>query len=133
MEKDQKQPAAFSQDGVVQKEKNLDDFFDIRGGVLNFLGIFQTANFIPNVRGVQIRNEGLSSSGGVIQGAIITGGTTSSTLIAGVTGVLYGNGASPITSIPPLAGTKVYWVSDSSGGLINRKLTFQNGVLISET
>lgn len=33
----------------------------------------------------------------------------------------------------PLAGTKVYYVADSSGGAVTRKLTFQDGVLISET
>jgi hypothetical protein len=33
----------------------------------------------------------------------------------------------------PLAGTKVYYVSDSSGGTVNRKLTFVNGILTAET
>lgn len=33
----------------------------------------------------------------------------------------------------PLSGTKVYYVSDSSGGAVTRKLTFQDGLLISET
>jgi hypothetical protein len=33
----------------------------------------------------------------------------------------------------PLSGTKVYYVSDSSGGTVNRKLTFVNGILTSET
>lgn len=32
-----------------------------------------------------------------------------------------------------LAGTKVYYVSDSSGGAVNRKLTFTNGLLTAET
>lgn len=36
-------------------------------------------------------------------------------------------------SILGLAGTKIYYVSDSSGGTVNRKLTFLNGILISET
>lgn len=35
-------------------------------------------------------------------------------------------------STSPLSGTKVYYVSDSSSGTVNRKLTFQNGILISE-
>ncbi len=34
---------------------------------------------------------------------------------------------------PGLAGTKVYYVSDTSGGAVTRKLTFKNGLLISET
>ena len=33
----------------------------------------------------------------------------------------------------PLSGTKVYYVSDASGGTVNRKLTFINGILTSET
>ena len=32
----------------------------------------------------------------------------------------------------PLAGTKVYYVSDSSGGTVNRKLTFTDGILTAE-
>ena len=32
----------------------------------------------------------------------------------------------------PLAGTKVYYVADSSGGAVTRKLTFVNGLLTSE-
>lgn len=32
-----------------------------------------------------------------------------------------------------LSGTKVYYVSDSSGGAVTRKLTFQDGILISES
>ena len=32
-----------------------------------------------------------------------------------------------------LAGTKVYYVSDSSGGAVTRKLTFTDGILTSET
>ncbi len=57
------------------------------------------------------------------------GGTGAATL----TGILLGSGTSAITTIVPLAGTKVYYVSDSSGGAVNRKLTFTNGVLTSET
>jgi hypothetical protein len=33
----------------------------------------------------------------------------------------------------PLAGTKVYYVSDTSGGAVTRKLTFTNGILTAET
>lgn len=32
-----------------------------------------------------------------------------------------------------LAGTKIYYVSDSSGGAVTRKLTFTDGILTSET
>lgn len=38
-----------------------------------------------------------------------------------------------INNNTPLQGTKIYYVSDSSGGTVNRKLTFINGILVSET
>lgn len=34
---------------------------------------------------------------------------------------------------PGLTGTKIYYVSDSSGGAVNRKLTFVDGILTAET
>jgi hypothetical protein len=34
---------------------------------------------------------------------------------------------------PGLSGTKVYYVSDSSGGAVTRKLTFTDGILTAET
>lgn len=39
----------------------------------------------------------------------------------------------PAAGLAGLAGTKTYYVSDSSGGPTTRKLTFSNGVLVSET
>lgn len=58
-----------------------------------------------------------------------SGGTGATSL----SGVLKGNGASPITGISNLTGSKVYYVSDSSGGAVTRKLTFTDGVLTNET
>jgi hypothetical protein len=43
---------------------------------------------------------------------------------------LYSNGT---ISLGGLSGTKTYYVADSSGGTVNRKLTFVNGLLVSET
>lgn len=37
------------------------------------------------------------------------------------------------TGPSPLSGLKVYFVADTSGGAVTRKLTFNDGVLISET
>ena len=34
---------------------------------------------------------------------------------------------------PGLSGTKIYYVSDTNGGAVNRKLTFLNGILTAET
>ncbi len=38
-----------------------------------------------------------------------------------------------ICSTTPLAGTKVYYVADTTGGAVTRKLTFTDGILTSET
>ena len=35
--------------------------------------------------------------------------------------------------VTPLSGTKVYYVSDTSGGAVTRKLTFTDGILTAET
>ena len=53
------------------------------------------------------------------------------TLLA-LTGVLYGNGVGGFSAVAPLSGTHVYYVSDSSAGPVTRKLTFQDGILISQ-
>lgn len=66
---------------------------------------------------------------GLIALPVANGGTGATTL----TGILKGNGTSAITAIVPLSGAKVYYVADSSGGAVTRKLTFTNGVLTSET
>lgn len=57
------------------------------------------------------------------------GGTGAATL----TGILKGNGTGAVTAVTPLAGVKVYYVSDTSGGAVTRKLTFTDGILTSET
>lgn len=47
-------------------------------------------------------------------------------------GVLAGDGTGGFTGTVPLAGTKVYYVANSSGGAVTRKLTFTNGILVAE-
>lgn len=59
------------------------------------------------------------------------GGTGVNTITSG--GIMVGAGAGAITTITPLSGTKVYYVADTSGGAVTRKLTFTGGVLTSET
>lgn len=68
-----------------------------------------------------------SSFDGVL--TVPQGGTGATTL----TGILLGVGTSTITAVVPLSGSKVYYVSDTSGGPVTRKLTFTSGVLTSET
>jgi hypothetical protein len=98
----------------------------------------QSPNFIYGVSGWRLNSNGIidavgvNLSGTIVPDSTITvaqGGTGAVTL----TGILKGNGTSAITAITPLAGTKVYYVSDSSGGAVTRKLTFTNGILTAET
>lgn len=50
---------------------------------------------------------------------VASGGTGVATL----TGIAKGNGSGIFTAVVPLAGTKVYYVADSNGGAVTRKLT----------
>lgn len=99
---------------------------------------YQSPNFVAGVEGWRLNSNGIIQAVGVeLSGSIvpedtldvILGGTGAQSL----TGILKGNGTNPFTAIVPLAGTKVYYTSDSSGGAVTRKLTFQDGVLVSET
>lgn len=98
----------------------------------------QSPNFVYGVSGWRLNSNGIIDAVGVnISGSyvpdttigVIYGGTGAVTL----TGILKGNGTSAVTTITPLAGTKIYYVADSSGGAVTRKLTFTDGVLTSET
>lgn len=99
----------------------------------------QSPNFVYGVSGWRLGSNGIIDAVGVrIAGtvdpigalwSVAEGGTGATTL----TGILKGNGTSAFTTITPLAGTKIYYVADSSGGAVNRKLTFVDGVLTAET
>lgn len=69
-----------------------------------------------------------------------TSGTVNTTAEAGAmeydgTDLFFTNGTPTRKKVAMkgLAGTKVYYVSDSSGGTVDRKLTFTNGILTAET
>ena len=85
------------------------------------------SNGIIEAVGVQIAGNITISGGDII--AVASGGTGVGTL----TGIVKGNGTSPFSAITPLSGTKIYYVADSSGGAVTRKLTFTDGILTSET
>jgi hypothetical protein len=53
--------------------------------------------------------------------------------ILDVSGTLQTDGYNAVDGTSALAGTKVYYVSDTSGGSPTRKLTFKDGLLVSET
>ena len=98
----------------------------------------QSPNFVYGVSGWRLNSNGIIDAVGVnIAGnitpegviAVLNGGTGAQSL----TGILKGNGTSAFTAVVPLAGTHVYYVSDTSGGSPTRKLTFVDGVLTSQT
>lgn len=62
-----------------------------------------------------------------VAGSILSSALTSGKYPKASTGGLIVDGPAP------LAGTKVYYVSDTSGGTVNRKLTFTDGILTAET
>jgi hypothetical protein len=67
--------------------------------------------------------------------------TFGNVLRGGPTGLFWDNSAAMIAFLDrlssavvvPLAGTKVYWVADTSGGAVTRKLTYNYGILTAET
>lgn len=106
--------------------------------ITNITKPFQSPNFKSGVSGWRLNSNGVIQAVGVeiagdldIEGVVqvVQGGTGAVTL----TGILLGNGTSAVTAITPLSGTKTYYVADSSGGAVTRKLTFTNGILTSET
>jgi hypothetical protein len=101
--------------------------------------------FVNNFKGAnrQQRGGGWSLKGGGIGTATFLSATSSVNDILPALNNTYALGspaakwsdieAVKINNQTPLAGTKVYYVSDSSGGTVNRKLTFINGILVSES
>ena len=53
--------------------------------------------------------------------------------LQGLDGIISSDGDGNFSATQPLSGTRVYYVSDSNGGIINRKLTFTDGILTSQT
>lgn len=66
----------FKQFNTENKEKSLEDFFDIRGNTLYFNGVFRTQNYTADKFGVEIRNEGLAAGQATIAGASSSGTAT---------------------------------------------------------
>lgn len=96
----------------------------------DFIKSLQASHSIPLAVDMALRarlgNTSLQAVGVL---GVSNGGTGAATL----TGILKGNGTSAVTAVVPLAGGKIYWVADSSGGAVNRKLTFTDGILTAET
>ena len=55
------------------------------------------------------------------------------TALAGGMHLIYNSTTRVWTLVQGLAGAKVYYVADTSGGAVTRKLTFTDGVLTAET
>lgn len=115
---------------VTTTDVNISDFTNaqhthsnaVGGGQLNPANIFTTS--VPVASG----GTGANSLTGIVYG-----NGASAMTAANITGIVKANGASIPTAITPLAGTKIYYVSDSSGGAVTRKLTLTDGVLTAET
>lgn len=115
---------------VTTTDVNISDFTNaqhthsnaVGGGQLNLNNVASTLITVPT------GGTGANSLTGIVYG-----NGASAFTAANITGIVKANGASIPTAITPLAGTKIYYVSDTSGGAVTRKLTFTDGVLTSET
>ena len=139
-------PKKFTQQNVSSPQKEYITELEAREliaailanyeGIVRFRNIETTIVSISDFTSAQHNHSG-ASGGGQLNGSncfstvvsVPNGGTGANTL----TGVLVGNGAGAFTATVPLAGTKVYYVADSSGGAVTRKLTFVGGILTAET
>lgn len=106
----------------------------------NVATVTQSPNFKSGVSGWRLNSNGIIEATGVqiagnitISGGEIIAVSSGGTGVGTLTGIVKGNGTSAFSAISPLSGTKVYYVADSSGGAVTRKLTFTDGVLTSET
>lgn len=100
----------------------------VLSGTIANTGNSETATRLATPRSIYGANfDGTAALAGPV--AVGYGGTGATSL----TGILKGTGTTAVTTITPLAGTKVYYVADSSGGAVTRKLTFTDGILTSET
>lgn len=106
----------------------------------NIATVTQSPNFKSGVSGWRLNSNGIIEATGVqiagnitISGGEIIAVASGGTGVGTLTGIVKGNGTSAFSAITPLSGTKVYYVADSSGGAVTRKLTFIDGVLTSET
>lgn len=104
-------------------------------GVVRFRTVETVLTTISDFTNAQHNHTGTSNGGQITDAALSSvvtvpkGGTGVNTL----TGIVKGNGAGAMTAVVPLAGAKQYYVSDSSGGAVTRRLTFTDGVLTSES
>lgn len=106
----------------------------------NIATVTQSPNFKSGVSGWRLNSNGIIEATGVqiagnitISGGDIIAVASGGTGVGTLTGIVKGNGTSAFSAITPLSGTKIYYVADSSGGAVTRKLTFTDGILTSET
>jgi hypothetical protein len=106
-------------------------------GVTRFRTIESVVTTITDFTNSQHNHTGSTGGGQLTDAALSTavtvpkGGTGVNTLASG--SILVGAGAGAVTTQTTVsAAAKVYYVSDTSGGAVTRKLTFTNGVLSAE-
>lgn len=106
-------------------------------GITRFRTIESVITTISNFTNAQ-HNHTNTAGGGQLTDAALSapvtvpkGGTGVNTIASG--SIPIGAGAGAITTQTTVsASAKVYYVSDTSGGATNRKLTFTNGILSAE-
>lgn len=107
-------------------------------GVVRFRNVTTTDVTIADFTNAQHTHTNAPGGGQLTDAALSApvtvpkGGTGVNTIALG--SIPVGAGAGAITTQTTVAATaKVYYVSDTSGGAVNRKLTFTNGILSAET
>lgn len=104
---------------LKQRVKNLEQFIE----KLNF------TREIPLGFEQALLGRGFVKSGtsNVLQ--VNTGGTGASTL----TGILKGNGTGAFTAVVPLSGSGTFYAAASSGGTVNVRFDYTDGVITART
>lgn len=95
--------------------QSLDDFFEVKGGVVHLKGTLQTDNFISGQRGVRIERQGLSANGGSVSGATL-GGTLTTVSSLSVSASMSHAGTLGFFGATPASKTAVSGLTDSTGG-----------------
>ena len=101
--------------------EDLSKVLSVRGNRIFIHGVMQTSNFIKDKRGVQIKFDGLNSTGGTINGAT---GDLSDTTVTGsltVTGsiIFQGTTVGLYNKTPVVQASSIGQLTNSTGGSIS--------------
>lgn len=117
---------------IPEIEQNNQTYQEIDSYMTNFKG----ANRIQRGGGWSLRGGGSNTATFLGQGSVSQDfiPSTNNTYTLGTSTYKWSDVETvKINNVTPLAGVKTYYVADTSGGAVTRKLTFSGGILISET